>query len=283
MADAEGEDIGHDLHQEQPLPSAQLRFLLHRRQKLRKGQGPGHFLPVGAFGLRCGKKGLAQGRQAVIGGGREKLCPQVMPHQHQSRQIIHQIVKPHRGEGDGTDEMEKDAHGGQEPFIQHNACKEEGGNDGAFLGVQVFRRGLPDAFDIHIDPLVKIHEKLVYLLMLLQPFIEKGGGGDAILQIHGIGEAFRRQHAGRFAKLEEDIRRGLGQKAFTFRRRLQPLGMDGGHGHEKPVEPGQAGQVFQIKFRIQGKLGQNFLSLLRQQEALGVRGTVRRAIGHQGL
>ena len=91
-----------------------------------------------------------------------------MFHQHQSRQVIHQIVEADGRKGNGADETEEDAHGRQEPLIQHDACKQERRNDGTFLLVQVFGRCFPDRFDIYIYLFIKINEDAVYFLMAFQ-------------------------------------------------------------------------------------------------------------------
>ena len=112
-----------------------------------------------------------------------------MFHQHQCRQIVHQIVKTHGGEGNGADEAEKDTHGCQEPLVQHDACKKERRNDGVFLFGQLIRSCLPDFFNIHIDSFIKINKNLIYFLMIFQECVEEICCGNAFFQFHSFDEA----------------------------------------------------------------------------------------------
>jgi len=91
-----------------------------------------------------------------------------MLHQNERGKRIHQGIELHGREGNRTDEAEKDTHGGQKPLIQHDARKEEGGNNGAFLCVQLFGRCAPDFFDIHIYPFIEIYKNAVNLLIAFQ-------------------------------------------------------------------------------------------------------------------
>ena len=77
--------------------------------------------------------------------------------------------------------------------------------------------------------------------------IEKIGGCYAVLQINGFDEALGCKRAGGFPQLKEDIGCGLREKGITLRGRLYPSGMNGGHGNQKPMQPRQTGEIFQIK------------------------------------
>ena len=206
-----------------------------------------------------------------------------MLHQNQRRQIIHQRIEAHGCEGDGTDKAEKYAHGSQEPFIQHDPRKKEGRHDGFFFRRQFFGRNLPDPFDIHIHSFVEVNEDLIYFLMIPQEQIEKVGCGNAVLQFHGIGEAFCRQRTGGFCQLKQDICCGLGKEVFACVRRAHPLGMDGGHGHQQPVEPRQTGQIFQIKSGVCAQFFLKELLIFLQKQAVSVSGTVGCAEIDEGL
>ena len=150
------------------LPEGLELDLQHRRLQLLIGHGLRHLLLIDINDIGICEKLLSQGGQAIIGRGCEQLCADIMLHQNERGKRIHQGIELHGGEGNRTDEAEKDAHGGQEPLIQHDARKEEGGNNGAFLCVQLFGRRAPDFFDIHIDPFIEIYKNAVNLLIAFQ-------------------------------------------------------------------------------------------------------------------
>ena len=116
---------------------------------------------------------VSQCRQTVIGWRRKQFRAGVMPHQQQCRKMIDGLIKPKRRKGNGADDTKKKTHRGKKPFVQHNASKQERGDNGMFFLCHVTGRDVPNLFQVHIDAPIKIHKYAVYLLMAFQIGMKK--------------------------------------------------------------------------------------------------------------